>query len=163
MSTVNPLPLSTLAPFAAQPAAGAPARTEIAFVLNNVADWQALAAGVRPGVQVVVLDGTGDGLAQMVDYLAQKTPGSVDAIHLLGHGSSGSLNLGALTLNTDNLQEQAATLAQIGGALTAQGDWLLYGCNVAEGAAGVSLLGQRLRWVGTGCWKRQAVTSTPAC
>ena len=63
MSTVNPLPLSTLAPFAAQPAAGAPARTEIAFVLNNVADWQALAAGVRPGVQVVVLDGTGDGLA----------------------------------------------------------------------------------------------------
>jgi hypothetical protein len=59
MSTVNPLPLSTLAPFAAQPAAGAPARTEIAFVLNNVADWQALAAGVRPGVQVVVLDGHG--------------------------------------------------------------------------------------------------------
>ncbi|MBP9059792.1 MAG: DUF4347 domain-containing protein [Rhodoferax sp.] len=148
MSTVNLLPLSTLAPFAAQPAAGAPARTEIAFVLNNVADWQALAAGVRPGVQVVVLDGTGDGLAQMVDYLAQKTPGSVDAIHLLGHGSSGSLNLGALTLNTDNLQEQAATLAQIGGALTAQGDWLLYGCNVAEGAAGVSLLGQLAQFSG---------------
>jgi hypothetical protein len=72
----------------------------------------------------------------------------VDAIHLLGHGSSGSLNLGALTLNTDNLQEQAATLAQIGGALTAQGDWLLYGCNVAEGAAGVSLLGQLAQFSG---------------
>jgi VCBS repeat-containing protein len=142
MSSVNLSPVNTIKPIATPKLAGAPARTEIAFVLDNVADWQTLAAGVRAGVEVVVLDSTGDGLAQMAAYLASKTPGSVDAIHLLGHGSSGSLNLGALTLNTGNLQQHAATLAQIGGALTADGDWLLYGCNVAEGAAGLNLLGQ---------------------
>ncbi len=119
---------------------GLPPRTEIAFVLDNVADWQTLAAGVRAGVQVVVLDSTGDGLAQMAHYLAQKTPGSVDAIHLLGHGSSGSLNLGALTLNTGNLQQHAAALAQISTALTADADWLLYGCNVAKGDNGKTFI-----------------------
>lgn len=111
-------------------------------MLDNVADWQTLAAGVRAGVEVVVLDSTGDGLAQMATWLAQKTPGSVDAIHLLGHGSSGAVNLGSLTLNTGNLDEHTATLAQIGAALTAEGDWLLYGCNVGAGEQGVAFMGK---------------------
>ncbi|MFC7411318.1 DUF4347 domain-containing protein [Hydrogenophaga atypica] len=115
---------------------------EVAFVLDNVADWETLAAGVRAGVEVVVLDSRGDGLAQMADWLAQKTPGSVDAIHLLGHGGSGAINLGALTLTGDNLNEHADTLARIGAALTEEGDWLVYGCNVAGDAAGVDLVGR---------------------
>ena len=45
---------------------------EIAFVLDNVADWQTLAAGVRPGVEVVVLDATGDGLAQMAAWVVSR-------------------------------------------------------------------------------------------
>jgi len=117
-------------------------RTEVAFVLDNVADWQTLAAGVRPGVEVVVLDSRGDGLAQMAEWLSQKTPGSVDAIHLLGHGSSGSLNLGSITLSQTNLDAYATTLTQIGQSLTADGDILLYGCDVAQGATGVDFIGK---------------------
>ncbi len=116
-------------------------RTEVAFVLDNVADWQTLVAGVRKGVEVVVLDGRGNGLAQMADWLAQKSPGSVDAIHLLGHGSSGALNLGALTLTGSNLSDHTHMLAQIAGALTEEGDWLLYGCNVGEGQTGAKFVG----------------------
>lgn len=135
----TPLPTATLY------TAGEPSLNqhhEVAFVLDNVADWETLAAGVRAGVEVVVLDSRGDGLAQMADWLAQKAPGSVDAIHLLGHGSSGAINLGALTLTGDNLNEHADTLARIGAALTEEGDWLVYGCNVAEGDAGVELMGR---------------------
>lgn len=123
-------------------AVAAAGRIEIAFVLDNVADWETLAAGVHPGVEVVVLDSRGDGLAQMADWLAQKAPGSVDAIHLLGHGSSGAINLGALTLSSDNLSAHSATLTWIGRALTAEGDWLVYGCNVAEGQVGLDFVGQ---------------------
>ncbi|MBK7656938.1 MAG: DUF4347 domain-containing protein [Betaproteobacteria bacterium] len=47
-----------------------------------------------------------------------------------------------LTLKSTNLNDHADTLAQIGSALTQDGDWLMYGCNVAAGAAGVDLIGQ---------------------
>jgi len=137
----HPIPTATLY------AAGQPAlnggRTEVAFVLDNVADWQTLANGVREGVEVVVLDSQGDGLAHMAEWLAQKTLGSVDAIHLLGHGRSGAIDLGSITLSSENLNEQANTLAQMGAALTADGDLLLYGCHVAAGAVGVDFV-QRL-------------------
>ncbi|MBK7003044.1 MAG: DUF4347 domain-containing protein [Rhodoferax sp.] len=116
-------------------------RREVAFIENNVADWETLAAGVRAGVEVVVLDSRGDGLAQMADYLGQKEPGSVNAIHLLSHGSSGAINLGTLTLSS-NLNDHTDTLTRIGSALTADGDFLVYGCEVAEGQTGVEFVGK---------------------
>lgn len=109
---------------------------EIAFVLDNLTDWQTLAAGVPTGVEVVVLDSRGDGLAQMADWLAQKTPGSVDAIHLLSHGSSGALHLGTLTLDTEQLSSRTSALNTLKNAFSSCGDLLLYGCNVAKGSKG---------------------------
>jgi hypothetical protein len=35
---------------------------------NAVADGQTLAAGIRPGIEVVLLDGSADGLAQMAPW-----------------------------------------------------------------------------------------------
>lgn len=42
----------------------------------------------------------------------------------------------------DNLNESADVLRRIGSALTEDGDILLYGCNVAEGNAGVNFIGR---------------------
>jgi hypothetical protein len=42
-------------------------------------------------------------LAQMADWLGQKTPGSKHAIHLLGHGSPGAIDLGGVTFTSGNL------------------------------------------------------------
>jgi len=64
-------------------------RQEVAFVLDNVADWQSLVQDLPAGVEVVLLHSQGDALQQMADYLGQRSPGSVDAIHLLSHGSDG--------------------------------------------------------------------------
>ncbi|WP_306605358.1 DUF4347 domain-containing protein, partial [Azonexus sp.] len=115
-------------------------RNEVAFILDNVTEWQTLAQGVRAGVEVVRIDSRGDGLAQMADYLARKAPGSVDAIHLFGHGSNGAINLGSLTLNSANLNQHGHTLARIGAALSAEGDFLLYGCAVAASGQGDSFM-----------------------
>ena len=113
---------------------------EIAFVLDNIADPQNLAADLPSHVRVHVLDASGDVLGQIITLLADQT--GLNAIHLLGHGSAGSLNLGKTTLNATTLPTYEAALARIGAALSEDGDILLYGCDVAQGAAGAELIGR---------------------
>ncbi|WP_042422059.1 DUF4347 domain-containing protein [Comamonas granuli] len=113
---------------------------EIAFVLNDIQNPDGLAAGLPSHVQVHVLDASGDVLAQIITLLADQT--GLSAIHLFGHGSAGSLHLGATRLNASNLPEFADALARIGAALSDDGDILLYGCDVAQGTAGAELIGR---------------------
>ena len=113
-------------------------RTEVAFVLDNVADWQTLAAGIRPGVEVVVLDSRGDGLAQMAAWAQGKS--GYDAIHVFSHGNVGSVTLGTLNLDHSAVMNRFGDLASLGGALTADGDLLLYGCQVAAADSDAFLL-----------------------
>jgi hypothetical protein len=89
-------------------------RKEIAFIDTAIADWQTLAAGIRPGVEVVLIDGSRDGLAQMAEWAQSHT--GYDAIHVLSHGSEGSVQLGTLRLTAGNLQDHATHLETIGAA-----------------------------------------------
>lgn len=109
---------------------------EIVFVDSSVADWQTLVNGIRPGIEVAVLDGGHDGLAQMAEWA--KTHSGYDAIHVLSHGSLGALQLGAKTLDHASLSDVGvqAELAVLGASLKADGDLLIYGCDVASGEAG---------------------------
>ncbi len=54
----------------------------------------------------------------------------------MSHGSEGSVTLGSTVLDGGNLADYADALAQIGDALAPGGDLMLYGCDVADGAAG---------------------------
>ncbi len=129
-------------------AAPLPQRTEVAFIVNTVTDWQTLAQGIKPGVQVVVLDGHGDGLTQMTDWLAQQLAGSIDAVHVFSHGAVGSVVLGSITLDSASLDARQDELAQLGQALTPNGDILLYGCNVAAGETGAQFVGRLAQLTG---------------
>ena len=113
---------------------------QIVFVDSRVQDISSLLAGLPSDIEVHVLDASRDGLAQMQELLAGRS--GLDAIHLLGHGSSGSAQLGSTTLFNANLSTFQAQLAQIGQSLTAEGDLLLYGCNVAQGDAGQAFIEQ---------------------
>ncbi|MEW6759281.1 MAG: DUF4347 domain-containing protein [Pseudomonadota bacterium] len=113
-------------------------RQENAFINGNLADFQTLIAGMRPGIDVVVLDPAGDGLAQIARALAGHT--GLDAIHLVGHGAAGLLQLGEVTLDADYLKANAGVLADIGAALAAGGDILVYGCETGAGNTGVGFL-----------------------
>lgn len=61
---------------------------EIAFIDSGVKDSLLLADGVRQEVEVVMLDPQGDKLAQMAKEL-QGRNSSLDAIHIIFHGSTG--------------------------------------------------------------------------
>lgn len=109
---------------------------QVVFVEDSLSNWQTLASLVPAEVELVVLDHTRDGLAQIGAYLAGKAAGSVDSVVLMSHGGSGYLDLGSQIVNIDNLGLYSESFKQISGALSADADWLIYGCDVAEGQQG---------------------------
>ncbi|SER79006.1 DUF4347 domain-containing protein, partial [Giesbergeria anulus] len=117
----------------ADPVANA-GRKEVVFIDTSVAHYQTLVDGVKAGVEVVLLDGSADGLAQMAAWAQGKS--GYDAIHLLSHGAPGMVRLGAFDLNQATQDERAGELAALGAALNEEGDLLLYGCAIAAGDNG---------------------------
>ncbi|MBA0198298.1 DUF4347 domain-containing protein [Pectobacterium brasiliense] len=115
-------------------------RKEVAFVDTSVKDYETLVSGIKPGVEVVLIDGSRDGLQQMADWAATHT--GYDAIHIFSHGSEGKVNLGTQVLTESSLKSSdvQAQLAALGAALTTEGDLLLYGCDIAGGAQGDAFL-----------------------
>ncbi|WP_158271680.1 VCBS domain-containing protein [Limnohabitans sp. 2KL-1] len=107
---------------------------QIIFALDNLTDLDTLLAGLPAGAELHLLDGRGDALAQMAQILQGHS--DVTALHLFSHGGPASLSLGSLTLDATNLSSHADTLAIIGAALTTDADWLIYGCDVAQGDTG---------------------------
>ncbi|WBY03784.1 DUF4347 domain-containing protein [Ramlibacter tataouinensis] len=125
-------------------AAATPTSVEWLIIDGRVPDAAALAAQARPGLQVLLLDPAADGLAQIRQALAADGR-PADALHIVSHGAPGFIRLGSTNLDAAQLEGRATDLAAIGARLTASGDLLLYGCDVAAGAAGedyVDRLGQ---------------------
>ncbi|PSJ36443.1 hypothetical protein C7I36_16750, partial [Zobellella taiwanensis] len=119
------------APVQAEPAGQ---RRELAFVDASVEGYQSLVDGLGDGIEVILLDGNGNGLEQMVAALQGQS--GLDAIHVFSHGSVGELTLGSFTLNNSNLAAQEELLSALGESLTESGDLMLYGCYVGANSEG---------------------------
>lgn len=112
-----------------------PARVEIVFVESSIEDYETLLADVNLNATVVLLDSSRDGIEQIAEYLADRQ--NVDAIHIVSHGSEGSLQLGTATLDAASMEERyAGLLSQIGSHLSEASDILVYGCDFGKGEAG---------------------------
>jgi fibronectin-binding autotransporter adhesin len=70
--------------------------------------------------------------------LADKS--DLDVIHMVSHGSAGAIRLGTSSLSASTLERYHSELTTIGQALTAEGDLLLYGCDVGRGSEGARFL-----------------------
>jgi uncharacterized delta-60 repeat protein len=106
----------------------------IAFIDSRVTDYEALIAGLNIGTRWHVLDAQQDGIEQIERLLAGEM--DLDAVHIISHGAPGTLYLGSTVLTSSNLSEHAQQLQSIGSRLTATGDILLYGCDMAQGEEG---------------------------
>ena len=111
-------------------------------------DYQILVAGVKPGVTAVVLDPNSDGLQQIAEYPAAHPDPNLTTIDIVAHGAQGQLLLGSTNLTEANLSNDAPALAQIGAALRPGGGIMLYGCDVAAGAAGMQFIADLSRDAG---------------
>jgi methionine-rich copper-binding protein CopC len=106
---------------------------QIIFVDSSVQDYQSLIQGIDPA-QIVILNENFSAIDQITSALADQK--DIEAVHIVSHGSEGSLKLGADVLNDNNLETFSDRLKHWGNALTANGDILLYGCDVAAGEVG---------------------------
>jgi large repetitive protein len=106
----------------------------IVFVDANIAEPTRFIANLASNTQLILLDRQEDGWTQ----IAQALDGNSDfsSIHIVSHGESGRLHLGNAVYQASDLHQFAAQLGQIGNALSADGDILIYGCDVAAGDQG---------------------------
>lgn len=88
--------------------------------------------------QVFVLNNQTDTIEQISQTLSQFQ--DLDSIHIISHGSQGSIQLGSTALNQSTVNTYATDLESWGEALTEQGDLLFYGCNIGAGNDGLTLL-----------------------
>ena len=111
-------------------------KKEVAFIDTSVANYLALEAGIHDGIAIVEIGGGQSGLAQIAQWAEGHS--GFDAIHILSHGSEAQVNIGTDVVTDASLSTAVvqAELAEIGHALKAGGDLLVYGCDVAKGADG---------------------------
>ncbi|WP_374489269.1 DUF4347 domain-containing protein [Zoogloea sp.] len=115
-------------------------KKEVAFVDTSVANYKALEAGIQNGIEIVEIDGSKSGLAQIAQWAETHT--GFDAAHILSHGADGTIYIGSDTITNTLLQSETAKaeLAELGHALKSNGDLLIYGCNVATSQKGQGLI-----------------------
>ncbi|WP_373534016.1 DUF4347 domain-containing protein, partial [Microcoleus sp.] len=102
---------------------------QIIFVDSSVQDHQSLFDGID-SAQIVILNDNLSAVEQITNALASAQ--ELSSIHIVSHGSDGTLFLGNSPLNKTTLETHAATVKQWGKALKTNADILLYGCNVAQ-------------------------------
>ncbi|MDD3018523.1 MAG: DUF4347 domain-containing protein, partial [Comamonas sp.] len=114
-------------------------KNEILFLIDNVAGWKTVQAETTD-MPVYVLNSQGDALAEMASILSRMK--DIDGIHLMGHGANGLVNFGSVNLDSSNINDYRQHLDTIGKALTPEGDFLLYGCNIGASEDGIMFLNQ---------------------
>ena len=114
--------------------------TELVLIDANVQNADELIAEIVSNhpdraYEVRLLTADQDGIEQITGIL-DSTNSSYRAIHILSHGSEGSIALGNSTLNAESLQGYASDLASWTNSITEDADILFYGCNLAGSAEG---------------------------
>ena len=97
-----------------------------------------LVTAIPEGSEIYFIDSASDGFDQIAGLLDGRD--NIDAIHIIGHGRAGEVLLGTASLSSASLTEHTEALTAMRNALDAEGDILLYGCNIGETAAGESFI-----------------------
>ncbi|MEW6982225.1 tandem-95 repeat protein [Colwelliaceae bacterium 6471] len=112
--------------------------TELVIIDAALNDKSAFYQKSKPSVQVVEIQFGADALSQLKTVLQEYQ--NLDAVHLVSHAESGVILLGETKITEQLLREEIETLSTLDIALKSGGDLLLYGCNLADGESGESLI-----------------------
>ncbi len=115
-------------------------RKEIVFIDKGVYDYQTIINSIDDTKSIYLIDPNENGFVKMQSILGEKS--DIDAVHIIGHASTGQVVLGNSILNSETINSFSSTLQSIGTSLTQDGDLLFYGCNLAQGDQGKLLIQQ---------------------
>jgi len=108
--------------------------TAICFIDASLPDLAALLAGLPQGAQTHLIPEQRDGLQYMAEVVAGCR--GIETLHLICHGAPGRLFLGNVAVGLDSLPSYASELLNLSDAMAEDGQWLIYGCEVAAGGEG---------------------------
>ena len=138
-------PVDAAVATAVEPRAQAERATrELVVIDPNVPDYQAFVDDMvaqRDGprhFEVVVLDATRDGVAQLTELFAQRN--GLDALHIVSHGEPGSFQLAGSRIDGATVVQHEEALRGWARAFGTEGDIHIYGCEVAATPDGRMLL-----------------------
>ncbi len=129
-------------------------RREVVLVDKGLANYQQLLDDILSQsdpwrqIDVAYIDEHLDGLIQVTAQLADYELGTIDALHILSHGTSQAWKLGSTWLDSSNLATRELDFLLWGSVLHADADLLLYGSELASDQAGRDLLSQIADWTG---------------
>lgn len=110
---------------------------EIVFIDAGVEGYQTIVEELGPDIEIVIIDSNSNGVEQIADHLVDRS--NVSAIHIISHGSSGTLNLGDAKLTSASIKgEYADDMVIIKNALSHNADILIYGCDFGAGLRGAN-------------------------
>ena len=109
-------------------------KEQIIFIDSQVEDYQLLAQGVLPDIEIVILESDRNGIEQITDVLSQRN--NLTTIHIVSHGSPGCIHLGKTQLSLNTLVQYQWELSTWFSGSSDSPSLLIYGCNVAAGDAG---------------------------
>lgn len=109
--------------------------TDLVIVDAGVDDLATLVAAIPAGAEIVMIDANQGGIEQITDILASHQ--NLRSVHLICHGSAGTLAIGNQSITEDDLVQHQASIATWRQSMTPDGDLLIYGCDVAGNADGV--------------------------
>ncbi len=112
--------------------------TELILIDASVPNKHLFYQLLKPGTDVVELDGNNDGLEQLLTTLESYR--SLSALHIVSHAKEGTLLLGNSQIDAQSLEGNIQAFSQINKSVKPGGDILLYGCNLAADRAGEELL-----------------------
>ncbi|WP_240923685.1 Ig-like domain-containing protein, partial [Psychromonas sp. SA13A] len=119
-------------------------RHELVIIDADVEDYAQLVESIQSQtdddvtLEVIILDSNRNGIEQISEILADQQ--NLDAVHLISHGSSGSVQVGNSQLSQSELTQHSQTISQWGNAFSAEGDWLIYGCDLAADEQGIAFI-----------------------
>ena len=107
---------------------------EVIVIDAALSNDQPLLDALPLGGYVHLLDDTADAITQLAEIVAHY-PG-LKTLHLISHGAPGAIFLGEQTLCLDTLAQHTQLLESLRQFMAPDGEWLIYGCEVAQGDTG---------------------------
>lgn len=105
-------------------------RSSLVFIDSTVDNLDQLVAGIAADSEVILLNSCQNGVAQITAALARYA--NLSSLHIIAHGSPGSLRLGNSNLSLETLKADRSQLQQWRNALGEDAEILLYGCRVGS-------------------------------
>ncbi|MCF6176480.1 MAG: DUF4347 domain-containing protein, partial [Victivallaceae bacterium] len=115
------------------------ARHEVAFFNSSVMNADEIIDDLDDNVEIVMLDGVGDGIEEITEYL-NNANSEFDDVHIFTHGNEGYFVLNGQVIDGDAVNEHFNDFASWRSALSDTADINIFGCRLAGNDAGRQLV-----------------------